>query len=743
MTRTDRATLCWAVTALGASLTWSAYALQDIPYSEMDHTDATIYASGWPATATGWSASASTFDSVVMVKDASGNNPTVMGWWQRGASSAQPTAWTWQGLLTPPGMPALASGHSSPGVIGDGRTVFAALSGTQDWRVIRRTESGWEYLGTATLPSISQQRAMSDSHIVFTSHDDVLRVYSRSSTTWTETWSAPLAALPVTYVHGLQIAGGQVFLSGSTSESLESTAPGKVLVFQITSEGSLQLVQELNPPATPAWRLGPYFATDGNWMAVEFHQLGADHAGIAFYRRDGAGFWSFHQLVDSEERPRFLTDGRLLASQGVWSLNDETWQRGARFGVISAFLINADCVYANSSSVSNNYISVWHDPFDCNSNGIQDAAEIAADPTIDCNANGRPDAVDIAEGQLLDTNLNGVPDTCEPDCDGNLVPDLWQMRNGAATTCTIPATLAPCAIAAGAPDANGDGVVDACGPDLDGDGVPDLIGLAGGAGTDCNHDGVPDSVATYHPLTPIIYEYVVWGSGTRAVVAASYPTDPEQRWLTGISFSVYSDWWDNIFTYETQPIFDPLGKPYMAFVASDPNGDGDPADAELLWAGVGLMSYSEEQYMAIPNLHIEAPGFFVGFTTPTDVFSYQSGANGYSGWRTAGSCLGTYAQAYAQCGRGLYVALPGDWPMSQPPDPQTLWRYDSMPDIRVHTDLCDSSADLNGDGTVSGADLGVLLSAWGPASNGVADFNHDGSVDGLDLGILLSQWGGA
>lgn len=81
--------------------------------------------------------------------------------------------------------------------------------------------------------------------------------------------------------------------------------------------------------------------------------------------------------------------------------------------------------------------------------------------------------------------------------------------------------------------------------------------------------------------------------------------------------------------------------------------------------------------------------------------------------------------------------------MSQPPDPQTLWRYDSMPDIRVHTDLCDSSADLNGDGTVSGADLGVLLSAWGPASNGVADFNHDGSVDGLDLGILLSQWGGA
>jgi hypothetical protein len=48
-------------------------------------------------------------------------------------------------------------------------------------------------------------------------------------------------------------------------------------------------------------------------------------------------------------------------------------------------------------------------------------------------------------------------------------------------------------------------------------------------------------------------------------------------------------------------------------------------------------------------------------------------------------------------------------------------------------------ADLNGDGTVGGADLGVMLSGWG--SGGPADLSGDGTVDGADLGVLLSQWG--
>jgi hypothetical protein len=46
--------------------------------------------------------------------------------------------------------------------------------------------------------------------------------------------------------------------------------------------------------------------------------------------------------------------------------------------------------------------------------------------------------------------------------------------------------------------------------------------------------------------------------------------------------------------------------------------------------------------------------------------------------------------------------------------------------------------DLNGDGQVNGADLGILLANWGTA--GAGDLNSDGTVDGADLGALLSNW---
>lgn len=51
----------------------------------------------------------------------------------------------------------------------------------------------------------------------------------------------------------------------------------------------------------------------------------------------------------------------------------------------------------------------------------------------------------------------------------------------------------------------------------------------------------------------------------------------------------------------------------------------------------------------------------------------------------------------------------------------------------------DDPCDLNGDGTVGGADLTILLSDWG-ASDSSADLNGDGIVSGADLTILLGCW---
>jgi hypothetical protein len=47
-------------------------------------------------------------------------------------------------------------------------------------------------------------------------------------------------------------------------------------------------------------------------------------------------------------------------------------------------------------------------------------------------------------------------------------------------------------------------------------------------------------------------------------------------------------------------------------------------------------------------------------------------------------------------------------------------------------------ADLNQDNVVNGADLGILLGAWGTAAG---DLNGDGTTNGADLGLMLGAWG--
>jgi len=59
-------------------------------------------------------------------------------------------------------------------------------------------------------------------------------------------------------------------------------------------------------------------------------------------------------------------------------------------------------------------------------------------------------------------------------------------------------------------------------------------------------------------------------------------------------------------------------------------------------------------------------------------------------------------------------------------------------------DACEAPscpADLDGSGTVDGADLGELLAVWGICVDCPADLDGNGVVDGADLGELLAVWG--
>ena len=106
-------------------------------------------------------------------------------------------------------------------------------------------------------------------------------------------------------------------------------------------------------------------------------------------------------------------------------------------------------------------------------------------------------------------------------------------------------------------------------------------------------------------------------------------------------------------------------------------------------------------------------------------------------------------------------------PVSDADGDEILDHYDNCPSIANPAqsdcngdgigDACDASGDFNGngvpdscecigdlfvDGQFNGADLGALLSQWGPATAATAsDLNRDGQVNGADLGYLLSGWG--
>ena len=59
----------------------------------------------------------------------------------------------------------------------------------------------------------------------------------------------------------------------------------------------------------------------------------------------------------------------------------------------------------------------------------------------------------------------------------------------------------------------------------------------------------------------------------------------------------------------------------------------------------------------------------------------------------------------------------------------------------IETDSPSNPADLNGDGFVNAADLGLMLGGWGIGST-IGDLNGDGNTDSADVGLLLSNWTG-
>lgn len=95
--------------------------------------------------------------------------------------------------------------------------------------------------------------------------------------------------------------------------------------------------------------------------------------------------------------------------------------------------------------------------------------------------------------------------------------------------------------------------------------------------------------------------------------------------------------------------------------------------------------------------------------------------------RATGALDGTFDKDPISYGNGkVYL-----WSVAVGNDTVTLHLDDTLP----------CPADLNSDGIVDGADLGILLGDWGACPGCISDLVDDNLVDGADLGVLLGEWG--
>ena len=130
-----------------------------------------------------------------------------------------------------------------------------------------------------------------------------------------------------------------------------------------------------------------------------------------------------------------------------------------------------------------------------------------------------------------------------------------------------------------------------------------------------------------------------------------------------------------------------------------------------IYTDQGLLYYHGTEALTIPRVETSAEGLFDldSITEPTTV------AWIYGGILAAGQAVLESVDTYAS---------------------NYLFRVVIEP-----VDTC--PGDLDDNGIVNGADLGILLAHWGKVTSkqSAADFDENGIVDGADLQILLADWG--
>ncbi len=127
---------------------------------------------------------------------------------------------------------------------------------------------------------------------------------------------------------------------------------------------------------------------------------------------------------------------------------------------------------------------------DCDNDNRGDACAIASGTAIDCDGNGVPDLCDLAQG-APDCNDNSIPDQCEIDSMGGAPGGPFFCTSGCDPDCNASGIPDICETNGELNDCNANGIPDDCEADCNANGIADECDITAGA-TDCNLDGTPD-----------------------------------------------------------------------------------------------------------------------------------------------------------------------------------------------------------------------------------------------------------
>jgi hypothetical protein len=511
---------------------------------------------------------------------------------------------------------------------------------------------------------------------------------------------------------------------------------------------------------------------------------------------NGQTEWADIVLNNDEPRRFFETDGSIcpaVPDRAVITLTREEYNElidaDGRLSVrvvCPATVDGTECKENGLTVVKMSYVGITP-AGDCNQNLRLDVVETHDGTAPDCNSNKLPDSCDIASGLSSDCNGNGIPDSCElaepsNDCNGNGVPDSCDVASGTSAdrdgnqlpdecqTVTVPGNYATIQQAIDTAPASVMRIIAVAAGTYAGpiafNGKPVVVrGMSAAQTILDGTSGQQSSVVRFNGGEPAIaaLERVTVRGGTSGSPIPSNPSVLVGGGLFGMDSAASVR--DCVF--ENNAAGFGAGAYFLRCSGSVAKcvfrNNTASADGGGVQSNQGTQQFTGVTVQGnFANSRGGGVHLVQGQPTLTSVQVVGNHSNNLIGglsWYSIGdaaarlqvfNCSVTGNSASVLYG-GIGVSDQTSSPPSVPtvamlgttvcsnlPRPNFAGHYQNLGGNTV----CDCVADLLLDGVVNGADLGALLSAWGPCMGAcAADFDANGAVDGADLGVMLSAWG--